>query len=186
MVRIILEGPEAADIFHAGEHEAHRRFGVEAEARELSNTIQPGLSSGHARFIATQPYFFLSVRERDGAIHSQMVASVQTAQGAYPLVAFGDHHHFYFLLNESEGTRLLELTANGGCPVGAIFVDFVRRARVRVNGLLRAAPEGALDGFECPAGHRLMAMDVQQAYANCNSRIVRMQPIPDRQQPQRL
>ena len=178
MVRIILEGSEAADIFHAGEHEAHRRFGVEAEANELSGTVQPGLSSGHARFIATQPFFFLSARERDGAIHIQMVACVQTAQGAYPLVAFGDHYHFYFLLNESEGTRLLELTADEGCPVGAIFVDFARRARVRVNGLLQVAPDDALSGFECPAGHRLMAMAVQQAYANCNSRIVKLGPAP--------
>lgn len=181
MVRIILEGSEPAEIFHAGEREAHRRFDVVGEARELSGTIQPGLSSGQARLMAGQPFFFLSVREPSGEIHSQMVTCVQTRQGVYPLVAFRDAQHFCFLLRHSEGTRLWELARQSGCQAGAIFVDFARRLRLRVNGLLHMAGEADLPGFQCPAQHHLMAMAVQQAYSNCSTRIIRMQSVPDRE-----
>lgn len=173
-MRIILEDPYERDIFHAGEREAHRRFGVQAEAREMKATIGAQLSAGNARFIASQPFFFLSVQEADGAIHTQMLSCAQTAQGIYPLAAFGDAQTFYFLLPEGEGQRLLSLTQQGGCKAGMIFVDFARRARFRVNGELRQAADAALPGFARPAGYRLMQMHLEQAYANCQSRIVRL------------
>ena len=34
-MRIVLEDPDGPGIFHAGEHAAHARFGVQAQAREL-------------------------------------------------------------------------------------------------------------------------------------------------------
>lgn len=173
-MRVILEDPYERDLFHAGELEAQRRFGVEAEAREMKGTINDQLSAGNARFIAGQPFFFLTVQWTDGTIHTQMLACAQTAQGTYPLVAFGDAQRFYFLLREAEGARLLPLAQGRGCQAGLIFVDFARRARLRVNGLLRLAEGDALPGFQCPAGYRLMEVCVAQVYANCGARIVRL------------
>ena len=173
-MRIILEDPYERDLFHAGEREAHRRFGVDAEAREMKGTISDQLSAGHARFMAGQPFFFLSVREAGGAIHAQMLACATTAQGIYPLVAFGDAQTFYFLLPQEAGGALLALAEGDGCKAGTIFVDFARRARLRVNGRLCVAGDNALPGFQRPAGYRLMQMRVEQAYANCQSRIVRL------------
>ena len=173
-MRIILENPYERDIFHAGEREAHRRFGVEAEAREMKGTISDQLSAGNASFIASQPFFFVSVREERGAIHTQMLVCVSTQQGTYPLVAFGDAQTFYFLLPEAAGATLLRRAQGEGCKAGAVFVDFARRARLRVNGRLRIAESRALPGFECPVGYRLMELRAQQVYANCQSRIVRM------------
>lgn len=174
-MRIILENPDGPDIFHAGEREAHRRFGVQEQAREMQGTVADRLSAGNARFMAGQPFFFASVRENGGAIFTQMLACVATAQGTYPLVAFGDAQTFYFLLHEEDGARLLNCAQQaGGCKAGMVFVDFARRARLRVNGLLQPAGPGALPGFQRPNGHRLMELQVEQAYANCQSRIVRL------------
>lgn len=172
-MRIILEDPCERDIFHPGERAAQRRFGVEAEAREMKGTIGDRLSAGQARFIASQPFFFLSVQDGD-AIHTQMLACAQTVQGCYPLLAFGDAQTFFFLLLENEGRRLLQLTHQNGCQAGMIFVDFARGARFRINGELRQAAGEALPDFQHPAGYRLMEMRVAQAYANCGTRIVRL------------
>ena len=189
-MRIVLEDPYERDLFHAGELAAQRRFGVEAEAREMKGTIHDQLSASHAQFIASQPFFFLTVQVTGGAIHTQMLACAQTAQGTYPLVAFGDAQRFYFLLRETEGTQLLALLENPGphsspapnsnpsCQAGLIFVDFAQRARLRVNGLLQLADRDALPGFQCPAEHRLMAMHVAQVYANCATRIARLMLAP--------
>ena len=173
-MRIILEDPYERDIFHAGEREAHRRFGVAAEAREMKATVNSQLSAGNAGFMACQPFFFLSVREAGGAIHTQMLACAATVQGTYPVVAFSDARTFYFLLGEHAGAVLLPLAQGDGCKAGTVFVDFARRARLRVNGRLCVAGDDALPGFQCPAGYRLMQMSVEQAYANCQSRIVRL------------
>ena len=173
-MRIILEDPYERDIFHAGEREAHRRFGVEAEAREMKGTISDQLSAGNASFIASQAFFFISVREEGGAIHTQMLACATLAQGIYPLVAFGDAQTFYFLLHKAAGSTVLRLAQGNGCKAGTVFVDFARRARLRINGCLRVAASQALPGFQCPAGYELMQLGVQQVYANCQARIVRM------------
>lgn len=173
-MRVILEDPYERDLFHPGEREAHRRFGVEAEAREMKGTVNDALSAGNARFIASQPFFFLALQGADGAIHTQMLACAQTPLGTYPLVAFGDARCFYFLLNEREGDVLLAQAHGAGCQAGLVFVDFGHRARLRVNGLLRLANGDALPGFQCPDGHRLMEVRVEQVYANCGTRVVRL------------
>lgn len=173
-MRIVLEDPDGPGIFHAGERAAHARFGVQAQAREMQGTVASHLSAGNARFMASQPFFFASVREPDGAVFTQMLACVATAQGTYPLVAFGDAQTFYFLLGEAAGARLWQAVAQGNGKAGMVFVDFARRARLRVNGTLRLAAPDALPGFACPVGHRLVEARVEQAYANCQARIVRL------------
>ena len=173
-MRIVLENPDGPGIFHAGERKAHALFGVQAQAREMQGVVVDRLSAGNARFMAGQPFFFASVREADGAIFSHMLACVTTAAGTYPLVAFGDAQTFYFLLGEASGGRFWQAVAQGDGKAGMIFVDFARRARLRVNGTLRQAAPGALPGFECPPGHRLVQARVEQAYTNCQTRIVRL------------
>ncbi len=168
-MRIVLN--EDPDVFHAGEREAHRRFGVESLAREMEGVVAPQLSAGNARFMAAQAFFFITVREPSGAVWSQVLARVETAQGIYPLLAFGDAQTFHFLLDAQRDARLL---AGAGGQAGLIFMDFARRARLRVNGALHAVGDEALPGFRSPPGHQLMQVRVAQAYANCQSRIVRM------------
>ena len=109
-----------------------------------------------------------------GCRASCFLACVATAQGTYPLVAFDDAQTFYFLLGEAAGVRLWQAVAQGNGKAGMVFVDFARRARLRVNGTLRLAAPDALPGFACPVGHRLVEARVEQAYANCQARIVRL------------
>ncbi|WP_027014219.1 hypothetical protein [Comamonas composti] len=175
-MRIILEDPGAPDLFHAGERQAHQRFGVQEQAREARAGIADRLSAGNARFMAAQPFFFLSVCEADGRIFTQMLPCATTDQGSYPLVAFLDEKRFCFLLPAQAAARLPLLASDQGCKAGMIFVDFARRARFRVNGHVRAAAPDLLAGFECPPGFHLMQVQLDQAYANCQSRIVRLKP----------
>ena len=165
----IVNGTEA--VFHAGEREAHRRFGVEELAREMQGTIAPQLSAGQARFMDAQAFCFITVREPSGALWSQVLPRVETPQGIYPLLAFGDARTFHFLADTERDARLL---AGAGGASGLVFVDFARGARLRVNGDLDVVDDAVLPGFRSPLGHRLMQLRVAQAYANCPARIVRM------------
>lgn len=51
-----------------------------------------------------------------------------------------------FGVQEQAGAHLLHLARGQGCKAGMIFVDFARRARLHVNGRLRAAPADQLPG----------------------------------------
>ena len=78
------------------------------------------------------------------------------------------------LRNSASGERFWQAVVPGDSKAGMVFVDFARRARLRVNGSLQLAPPDALPGFACPPGHRLVQARVAQAYANCQARIVHL------------
>lgn len=175
----ILQRPgERGPVFHAGELAMQQRFGVEDLARELQDTIMPRLSAGHARFITEQPFFFVSALGADGLPLAQVVPRVETPEGAYPLLVIESPQTFCFMLPEATAEPLCAASRQNDGKAGLVFVDFTRRARLRINGRLQWLSDPASEGFHCPNGHRLMRVNVEQVYANCGARIVRMAAMP--------
>lgn len=175
----ILQRPgERRPVFHAGELAMQQRLGVADLARELQDTIVPRLSAGHARFISEQHFFFVSALGADGLPLAQVVPRVETSEGAYPLLVIESPQAFCFMLPEAMAEPLCAASRQGAGKAGLIFVDFVRRARLRVNGRLHWLSDPAAEGFQCPDGHRLMRVAVEQVYANCGARIVKMAAVP--------
>lgn len=174
---ILQRSGDRRQVFHAGELAMQQRLGVEDLARELQDTIVPRLSAGHARFIGEQHFFFVSALGVDGLPLAQVVPRVEVAEGTYPLLVIESPQTFYFMLPEATAEPLCAASRQGAGKAGFIFVDFTRRARLRVNGRLQWLSDATSEGFRCPDGHRLMRVDVEQVYANCGARIVKMEAM---------
>ncbi len=165
----------SATPFHEGEQALQRRYGVADQAEALSGTISARLGAGHARFIAAQPFFFITVLDADGLPAMQLVPRVEVPEGVYPLLVITAQDSFCFMLAEAPAQELFAAMPAEGAQAGLIFVDFVQRARLRINGRLHDVPDATAQGFSCPPGHRLLRIAVEQVYANCGARVVRLQ-----------
>lgn len=175
----ILTQPSDRTVFHEGELEIQRRYRVADLARELQTSIVPRLGAGHTRFIDRQSFFFICMLGADGLPVAQVVPRVEVPEGVYPLLAITAAETFYFMLSDTTAGPLCAASQHGAGKAGLIFVDFNQRARLRINGRVQWERDPAAQGFQCPAGHRLMRVDVEQVYANCNARIVKMQVPTD-------
>lgn len=167
-----LEPAEGRDPFHAGEHEAHQRFGSAALAREMQGVIVDRLSAEQARLMLAQPFFFISLLGLDGRMVAEVVPRVAVEAGAYPLVAIASPTCFHFMLGPGAAPLVSGALHDGPRRAGLIFVDFSRRRRLRVNGRVHPDADGRELGFEVPSGARLMRLEVEQAYSNCGARVV--------------
>ncbi len=165
-------------IFHAGELEAHRRFGVVDEAQATSDIVVNRLSLGIRRFIESLPFFFISSVDPTGTqMACGIVSRRKNAEGdPLPLLRAAESKTLLFALppcadGDASGGHLHE-----GGGVGLLFVDFQRGVRYRINGsthLLESDPAG-----EWPADWQVVELGIAQAYGNCNARVVRLMPAP--------
>lgn len=166
-------------VFHAGELDAHHRFGVADEAERMSDVVTTRLSIGVRQFVESQPFMFVgTTRGGPARVTCDIVQGVRDANGdLWPVVRVIDTKTLRFALpTPGDGDRI----DAGGCDgrgVGLLFIDFVRGIRYRINGraTLRAdLPEP--DAAPWPAGSPIVELAVAQAYGNCGTRVVRLQP----------
>ena len=148
--------------FHEGELAVQRRAGVAAAASRLSGMLAPAhLTGGAARFLADRTFAALTARDRDGRLWtSPLTGPPGFLSPAGPTVL--DVH-----AAPVAGDPLHALEA--GQQVGLLVIEFAARRRVRVNGTLTGARDGAL------------RVEVEQAYGNCPQYIQRrtLAPVPD-------
>ncbi|RQZ32316.1 hypothetical protein DIE16_25555 [Burkholderia sp. Bp9090] len=167
-------------VFHAGELDAHHRFGVADEAERMSDVVTTRLSIGVRQFVESQPFMFVGTTS-GGPAPSRMtcdiVQGMRDANGdLWPVVRVIDTKTLRFALPAHGGHRLDALACDG-CGVGLLFIDFVRGIRYRINGratLRTDLPEA--DAAPWPAGSPIVELAVAQAYGNCGTRVVRLRP----------
>ncbi|KVC43711.1 hypothetical protein WS58_15375 [Burkholderia pseudomultivorans] len=168
-------------VFHAGELDAHRRFGVADEAERMSEVVTTRLSIGVRQFIETQPFMFVGMAGGGPAsVTCDIVQSRRDAGGELlPVVRVIDTKTLRFAL-PAHGDRI-EAARCDGSGVGLLFVDFMRGVRYRINGraTLRTDLSDA-DAAPWPAGSPIVELAVAQAYRNCGTRVVRLRPANDR------
>ncbi|NIF45932.1 hypothetical protein F3J14_34860 [Burkholderia sp. Tr-862] len=166
-------------VFHAGELDAHQRFGVADEAERMSDVVTTRLSIGVRQFVESQPFMFVgTTRGGPARVTCDIVQGVRDANGdLWPVVRVIDTKTLRFALpTPGDGDRIDALGCDGR-GVGLLFIDFVRGIRYRINGraTLRAdLPEA--DAAPWPAGSPIVELAVAQAYGNCGTRVVRLQP----------
>jgi len=166
-------------VFHAGELDAHRRFGVADEAERMSEVVTTRLSIGVRQFVESQPFMFVGTTNgRPARVTCDIVQSIRDASGdLLPVVRVIDTKTLRFVLpRHGDGDRI-DARACDGSGVGLLFVDFVRGIRYRINGraTLRADLPDA-DAAPWPAGSPIVELAVAQAYGNCGTRVVRLRP----------
>src|ERR1700691_1936302 len=138
-----------ADVgFHAGELSVQQRAGTREEAARLSPMLEPAeLRGGIVAFLADRTFAVITARDADGRLWS----SPLTGPAGFPEAVSPPTLSIHARL--PEGDPLHGLPA--GQQAGLVVVEFATRRRVRVNGTLTTAGDGAL------------AIDVEQAYGNC-------------------
>jgi len=133
-------------VFHEGELAVQQLAGVRAEADRLSGMLAPPHLGGAARFLGERTFAALTGREAEGRLWTS------------PLVGPPG-----FLDAEATTLRVHALPSPGdplhdlpvGQAVGLIVMDYARRRRIRVNGVL---VERGAEGLR---------VDVEQAFGNC-------------------
>ena len=132
--------------FHEGELAVQQLAGVRAEADRLSGMLAPPHLGGAARFLGERTFAALTGRDAEGRLWTS------------PLVGPPG-----FLDAEATTLRVRALPSPGdplhdlpvGQAVGLIVMDYARRRRIRVNGVLVERGAGGL------------RVDVEQAFGNC-------------------
>jgi predicted pyridoxine 5'-phosphate oxidase superfamily flavin-nucleotide-binding protein len=132
--------------FHEGELAVQQLAGVRAEADRLSGMLAPPHLGGAARFLGERTFAALTGRDAEGRLWTS------------PLVGPPG-----FLDAEATTLRVHALPSPGdplhdlpvGQAVGLIVMDYARRRRIRVNGVL---VERGAEGLR---------VDVEQAFGNC-------------------
>lgn len=135
------------DGFHEGELLAQRRADVRDDAQRLAGILtRAAISAGMSRFVAEREQLFLTSVDDDGRLWTSALSGP---------AGFCDGHDRTLIIaaRPAEGDPLRDV--GNGRPAGALFVDFARRRRLRVNGFVHRARS---DGLE---------ISVDQAFGNC-------------------
>ena len=133
--------------FHEGELAVQQRAGVRAEADRLAGMLAPPhLDGGPARFLGDRTFAAFTGRDGEGRLWTSPLVG---PPGFLDATATSLRIHAL----PPSGDPLRDLQA--GQPVGLIAVDYARRRRLRVNGVLA---ERNADGLR---------VDVDQAFGNC-------------------
>ncbi|MGU7769515.1 hypothetical protein ACV229_04960 [Burkholderia sp. MR1-5-21] len=166
-------------VFHDGELDAHRRFGVSDEAERMSDVVTTRVSIGVRQFIETQPFMFVGTGCGGRAsVTCDIVQSMHDANGEWlPVVRVLDTKTLRFALPAAGDDVRIDAAHCDGNGVGLLFVDFLRGIRYRING--RAVVRNDLsdgDAAPWPASCPIVELAVAQAYGNCGTRVVRLRP----------
>jgi len=133
--------------FHEGELAVQQRAGVRGEADRLADMLAPPrLDGGPARFLGERTFAALTGRDPDGRLWTSPVVG---PPGFLDAAATTLRIHVLPL----PGDPLRDLPV--GQAVGVIAMDFLRRRRLRVNGVLAERTDEGL------------RIEVEQAFGNC-------------------
>lgn len=169
------------DFLHKGEIEAQRRFhgGPTWDVSLLGTLILDALPPAWARFIESQPFFFMATANHHGECDCSFRGREFNASGQpYPLLRVLDEKTLVF--PDYRGNKLYNSLGNilVNPHVGLLFVDFQQRARVRVNGQAEIVEDKDAFLETWPLAHRYVRVTVAQAYPNCKARIPKMTMAP--------
>jgi predicted pyridoxine 5'-phosphate oxidase superfamily flavin-nucleotide-binding protein len=150
---------DVATGFHSGELAVQQRAGVQRQAARLSPMVERGeLSAGVAAFLVGTTFAALTARDRGGKLWtSPLIGPAGFLEAASPTkLVIGSTPHAHDPLQGLPSAQ----------PAGLIVMDFARRRRLRINGMLSAVGDSSFE------------MDVVQAYGNCPQYIHPRRPAP--------
>ena len=166
---------------HEGEIEAQRRFGVEGQWSEfsLSAMFSATISKGLAGYIEELPFFFISTANNQGECDCSFRGREFDISGnPYLLLKVIDATTLVF--PDYHGNNLFNSLGNifVNPHIGMLFVDFERRARVRINGAAEIIEDASMYANIWPLAQRYLRVTPSQVYGNCKARIPKMVLVP--------
>ncbi|MBP6117433.1 MAG: pyridoxamine 5'-phosphate oxidase family protein [Neisseriaceae bacterium] len=170
---LIMDSP----LNHTGEAEMRQRFPNSNEWDEynLPQMMRPTMSPALARFISSQPFFFIATANQHGHCDASFRGSETNGQGE-PLPALLVLDERSLIFPDFSGNGLYNSLGNMATNphIGMLFVDFGRQMRARVNGKtsLLAVDDAVLNIW--PMAQAIIHVAVEQAYSNCPARIPKL------------
>jgi predicted pyridoxine 5'-phosphate oxidase superfamily flavin-nucleotide-binding protein len=139
-------------VYHAGEHEVQARTGEFDDAVRVASVIRTFVPPPLARFLATQPWVMVGAADPAGQVWATVL------YGPAGFIQAADETTIGIEALPPRGDPLEQLSSP--VPAGLLAIDFARRMRARINGMLRRRETG-------------FTLDVEQAYPNCMKYIQR-------------
>lgn len=161
--------------FHPGEREAQFRFNAdwsEHKSRRLAAIYQHAIDDSLALWLEGLPFFFLATADADGNCDCSFKGTEAGPDGE-PAPAVQVHAPRRLVFPDYAGNRMFNSLGNilTNPHVGLLFIDFPARMRLRVNGRARIDEHADRFTYRWPHAQRLVWVDVEQVYWNCNKRI---------------
>ena len=118
-----------SEFFHEGSRQLQNQFETQPLADRLAETIiSRQISPEDQAFIEEQNMFFLATVDQDGRPNCSYKG------GGVGLVKVIDEYTVAFPVYDGNGMYLLAGNVMVNPPVGLLFIDFQRQARLRLNG----------------------------------------------------
>ncbi|MGH9944165.1 MAG: pyridoxamine 5'-phosphate oxidase family protein [Pyrinomonadaceae bacterium] len=134
--------------FHQGELEVQARAGVAAMAERVGHSIRPAIPPAARVFMAQQPFAVAGSVSTDGSVWASLLT------GASGFATVLDERRVRLSARPATGDPLAA-NLNAGAPLGLLFIEFVSRRRMRLNGVVEASGD---DAFTVAA---------EQVFSNC-------------------
>lgn len=165
---------------HAGELEMRQRFPSRYRWDEynLSSMMRPVIAASLARFLESQPFFFIATASAEGHCDASFRGQEFDASGnPLPALRVLDPKHLIF--PDFSGNGLYNSLGNilTNPHIGMLFVDFEHRRRARINGTAQIREADDDIRAVWPMAQAAVLVAVEQAYGNCPARIPRMRRI---------
>jgi uncharacterized protein len=147
-------------IWHEGEIEVQERAGVRADAEELTGMYRRELQPAMVGFLAQQRLAVITTVDAEGRTWASLVA------GQAGMLQVPDLRAVRLFAPAVE-TALPTEHIKANPLVGMLVIDFIRRIRVRINGVAAVEPDGSV------------IVGIRQAYGNCSQYIQRRTAIAE-------
>lgn len=177
--------PPDSPLGHRGELELRAELPSRYKWDEtnLPRMMRPTLSASFARFIESQPFFFIATSNAEGHCDASFRGRDYDASGPLPALQAIDERTLIF--PDFPGNGLYNSLGNirVNPHIGMLFMDFERQRRVRLNGRAAMRAPSPRERSLWPGAQAIVEVTVEQAFGNCNARIPRMRTIPESDAP---
>lgn len=149
----------------------------------LAAMMRAELSPAMARFIASQPFFFIATSDHRGHCDASFRGRDYSASGPLPALIVADARRIIF--PDFPGNGLYNSLGNirVNSQIGLLFIDFERQRRARVNGAATVRKLQPDEAAIWPAAQAVVEVEIAQAYGNCSARIPRLRMVPESDAP---
>ena len=157
-----------SEFFHEGSRQLQNQFETQPLADRLAETIiSRQISPEDQAFIEEQNMFFLATVDQDGRPNCSYKG------GGVGLVKVIDEYTVAFPVYDGNGMYLLAGNVMVNPPVGLLFIDFQRQARLRLNGDAFIQENDSLLAH-WPEAELVVRVKLREMFPNCPRYIHKM------------
>ncbi len=161
-------------MFHRGERELQKRYGVENYWPDdvIQSQLRETINGETKQFVESLSFFFIATADDRGKCDASF-RGIEGDDVAHPPLAAKVVNPYTLVFPDFSGNNLYNSLGNilVNPHIGILFIDFRLAHRLRING--RAEIIDSVGKYKTlwPTALRLVKVTVEEIYANCPKRI---------------